>query len=214
MHAAGAGCARGVPQRHRDERFPHVIQRSRASHRDLSVPAEGQNGDCRTVQSANATPLTLEENRQSCTVRGYNFHLTFSKLTGKPISWNVNGEELITREPNINFFKPTIDNHKQEFEGLWQPNHIQIMQEHLRDFTFEQTEDALLITSQTIIAPPVFDFGMRCTYRWRIAADGQLNVELSGQPYGEYRDIIPCIGFTMGISGDLGQVALVRTWSW
>lgn len=155
----------------------------------------------------NATPLTLEENRQSCTVRGYNFHLTFSKLTGKPISWNVNGEELITREPNINFFKPTIDNHKQEFEGLWQPNHIQIMQEHLRDFTFEQTEDALLITSQTIIAPPVFDFGMRCTYRWRIAADGQLNVELSGQPYGEYRDIIPCIGFTMGISGDLGQVA-------
>lgn len=155
----------------------------------------------------NATPLTLEENRQSCTVRGYNFHLTFSKLTGKPISWNVNGEELITREPKINFFKPTIDNHKQEFEGLWQPNHIQIMQEHLRDFTFEQTEDALLITSQTIIAPPVFDFGMRCTYRWRIAAGGQLNVELSGQPYGEYRDIIPCIGFTMGISGDLGQVA-------
>ena len=81
------------------------------------------------------------------------------------------------------------------------------MQEHLREFTLEQTDDALLITSQTIIAPPVFDFGMRCTYRWRIAADGQLNVELSGQPYGEYRDIIPCIGFTMGINGDLGQVA-------
>ncbi|WP_234096767.1 beta-galactosidase subunit alpha [Citrobacter portucalensis] len=155
----------------------------------------------------NANPLTLEDSRQSCTVRGYNFHLTFSKLTGKPIAWNVNGEELITREPKINFFKPTIDNHKQEFEGLWQPNHLQIMQEHLREFTLEQTDDALLITSQTIIAPPVFDFGIRCTYRWRIAADGQLNVELSGQPYGEYRDIIPCIGFTMGINGDLGQVA-------
>lgn len=155
----------------------------------------------------NSPPLTLEDSRQSCTVRGYNFHLTFSKLTGKPIAWNVNGEELITREPKINFFKPTIDNHKQEFEGLWQPNHLQIMQEHLREFTLEQTDDALLITSQTIIAPPVFDFGMRCTYRWRIAADGQLNVELSGQPYGEYRDIIPCIGFTMGINGDLGQVA-------
>ncbi len=155
----------------------------------------------------NATPLTLEDSRQSCTIRGYNFHLIFSKLNGKPISWTVNGEELITREPKINFFKPTIDNHKQEFEGLWQPNHLQIMQEHLRDFGIEQTDDALLITSQTIIAPPVFDFGMRCTYRWRIAADGQLNVELSGQPYGEYRDIIPCIGFTMGINGDFGQVA-------
>lgn len=81
------------------------------------------------------------------------------------------------------------------------------MQEHLREFTLEWTDDALLITSQTIIAPSVFDSGMCCTYRWRIAADGQLNVELSGQPYGEYRDIIPCIGFAMGINGDLGQMA-------
>lgn len=155
----------------------------------------------------NASALTLEDDRLRCTVRGYNFAITFSKLNGKPISWNVNGEELITREPKINFFKPTIDNHKQEFEGLWQPKHLQIMQEHLRDFALEHTDNAVVITSQTIIAPPVFDFGMRCTYRWRVTVDGQLNVELSGQPYGEYPHIIPCIGFTMGINGDLGQVA-------
>lgn len=34
-----------------------------------------------------------------------------------------------------------IDNHKQEYEGLWQPNHLQIMQEHLRDFVVEQSDD-------------------------------------------------------------------------
>ena len=155
----------------------------------------------------NARALTLEDDRLSCTVRGYNFHLTFSKLNGKPTAWNVNGEALLTRAPKINFFKPTIDNHKQEFEGLWQPNHLHIMQEHLRAFTVEQTEDAVLITSHTLIAPPVFDFGMRCTYRWRIAMDGQVNVALSGEPYGEYPHIIPCIGFTMGINGAFDQVA-------
>lgn len=66
-----------------------------------------------------------------------------------------------------------IDNHKQEYEGLWQPNHLQIMQEHLRDFAVEQSDGEVLIISRTVIAPPVFDFGMRCTYIWRIAADGQ-----------------------------------------
>lgn len=86
----------------------------------------------------------------------------------------MNGESLLTREPKINFFKPMIDNHKQEYEGLWQPNHLQIMQEHLRDFAVEQSDGEVLIISRTVIAPPVFDFGMRCTYIWRIAADGQL----------------------------------------
>ncbi|MCM8845249.1 beta-galactosidase subunit alpha [Escherichia coli] len=155
----------------------------------------------------NARPLTLEDDRLSCTVRGYNFAITFSKMSGKPTSWQVNGESLLTREPKINFFKPMIDNHKQEYEGLWQPNHLQIMQEHLRDFAVEQSDGEVLIISRTVIAPPVFDFGMRCTYIWRIAADGQVNVALSGERYGDYPHIIPCIGFTMGINGEYDQVA-------
>ncbi|KLP56392.1 beta-D-galactosidase [Enterobacter genomosp. O] len=157
--------------------------------------------------NANATPLLLEEGRLSCSVTGHNFHARFSKVTGKLCSWQVNGEENLTREPKINFFKPMIDNHKQEYEGLWQPNHLQIMQEHLRGFEVEQQDDAVIITTRTLIAPPVFDFGMRCTYRWRIAADGQINVELSGERYGDYPHIIPCIGFTLGINGEFDQVS-------
>ncbi|MCW1826587.1 beta-galactosidase subunit alpha [Enterobacter asburiae] len=157
--------------------------------------------------NANATPLLLEEDRLSCSVSGHNFHARFSKVTGKLCSWQVNGEENLTREPKINFFKPMIDNHKQEYEGLWQPNHLQIMQEHLRGFEVEQQDDAVIITTRTLIAPPVFDFGMRCTYRWRIAADGQINVELSGERYGDYPHIIPCIGFTLGINGEFDQVS-------
>jgi evolved beta-galactosidase subunit alpha len=157
--------------------------------------------------NANATPLLLEEDRLSCSVTGHNFHARFSKVTGKLCSWQVNGEENLTREPKINFFKPMIDNHKQEYEGLWQPNHLQIMQEHLRGFEIEQHDDAVIITTRTLIAPPVFDFGMRCTYRWRIAADGQINVELSGERYGDYPHIIPCIGFTLGINGEFDQVS-------
>ncbi|XNM66089.1 hypothetical protein ACLK2E_16925 [Escherichia coli] len=75
----------------------------------------------------------------------------------------MNGVDQVTREPKINFFEPMIDNHKQEYEGLWQPNHLQIMQEHLRAFSAEQRGDEMVIISRSIIAPPVFDFGMRCT---------------------------------------------------
>ncbi|MFP1497396.1 hypothetical protein ACLB1Q_26530 [Escherichia coli] len=100
-----------------------------------------------------------------------------------------------------------IDNHKQEYEGLWQPNHFQNHAGTSARLAVEQSDGEILIISRTVIAPPVFDFGMRCTYIWRIAADGQVNVALSGERFGDYPHIIPCIGFTMGINGEYDQVA-------
>lgn len=100
-----------------------------------------------------------------------------------------------------------IDNHKQEYEGLWHPAHLQIMQEHFRTLSVEASEDAILITTSSIVSPPVFDFGMRCTYRYQINAQGHLNVELSGERYGDYPHVIPVIGLDLGINGSFDQVS-------
>jgi evolved beta-galactosidase subunit alpha len=127
-------------------------------------------------------------------------------VNGKLTSWIVNGEELIQSEPKLNFFKPMIDNHKQEHEGLWEPAHLQIMQEHFRTLHLEHLDGKVEITATSIIAPPVFDFGMRCEYRYQVSADGQLNLELSGERYGDYPHVIPAIGLDLGINGEFDQV--------
>ncbi|MGF1735762.1 beta-galactosidase subunit alpha [Photobacterium satsumensis] len=154
----------------------------------------------------NATPLRVEESRLSTLITGNNFALSFSKINGKLTSWVVNGEELIQSEPKLNFFKPMIDNHKQEHEGLWEPAHLQIMQEHFRTIDVTEHADCIEITTTSIVAPPVFDFGMCCKYRYQINADGQLNIELSGERYGDYPHVIPVIGLDLGINGDFDQV--------
>ncbi|MFM2584208.1 beta-galactosidase subunit alpha [Vibrio campbellii] len=157
--------------------------------------------------SHNAQALVTTESRLEHVIEGHNFTLTFSKVNGKLTSWRVNGEELIQSEPRLNFFKPMIDNHKQEYEGLWHPAHLQIMQEHFRTLQVEATDDSVSITTTSIIAPPVFDFGMRCTYRYQINAQGHLNVELSGERYGDYPHVIPVIGLDLGINGSFDQVS-------
>ncbi|MGR5143479.1 beta-galactosidase subunit alpha [Photobacterium sp. DNB23_23_1] len=154
----------------------------------------------------NATPLVVEESRLNTLISGNNFTLNFSKINGKLTSWVVNGEELIKSEPKLNFFKPMIDNHKQEHEGLWEPAHLQIMQEHFRTIDVVEQANGVEITTTSIIAPPVFDFGMRCEYRYQITPEGQLNVELSGEHYGDYPHVIPVIGLDLGINGDFDQV--------
>lgn len=157
--------------------------------------------------SHNAQALVTTESRLEHVIKGHNFTLIFSKVNGKLTSWRVNGEELIQSEPRLNFFKPMIDNHKQEYEGLWHPAHLQIMQEHFRTLQVEATDESVSITTTSIIAPPVFDFGMRCTYRYQINAQGHLNVELSGERYGDYPHVIPVIGLDLGINGSFDQVS-------
>jgi len=154
----------------------------------------------------NATALNIEESRLAYLIQGNNFALNFSKVNGKLTSWVVSGEELIKSEPKLNFFKPMIDNHKQEHEGLWEPAHLQIMQEHFRSLNVEEINGKVEITTTSIIAPPVFDFGMRCEYRYQVNSEGQLNVELSGERYGDYPHVIPVIGLDLGINGDFDQV--------
>ncbi|PSB87351.1 beta-galactosidase subunit alpha [Photobacterium damselae subsp. damselae] len=156
--------------------------------------------------SHNATELNVAESRLDYTITGHNFALTFSKVNGKLTSWLINGEELIQSEPRLNFFKPMIDNHKQEYEGLWQPAHLQIMQEHFRTLNVETLDGKVVINTTSIIAPPVFDFGMRCHYCYQINAEGQLNIELRGERYGDYPHVIPVIGLDLGINGDFDQV--------
>ena len=65
------------------------------------------------------------------------------------------------------------------------------MQQHFRRLSRQWQGEDLLLEVHSLIAPPVFDFGMRCTYRWRISAQGYVSLDLSGEPYGDFRQIIP-----------------------
>ena len=139
-------------------------------------------------------------------ISGNNFSLTFCRLSGELVSWLVEGEEIVGRAPHLTFFKPTIDNHKQEFEGLWQPYHVHLMQHHFRALRHFSQGDDIVVEIDSTIAPPVFDFGMRCTYQWRITPAGHVTLNLSGKPYGNYQAIIPKIGLDFGISKRFKQV--------
>ncbi|TNV22747.1 beta-galactosidase subunit alpha [Buttiauxella sp. B2] len=150
--------------------------------------------------------LSNETQGHQQVISGNEFSLTFCRLSGELVSWLVGGEEIVGRAPHLTFFKPTIDNHKQEFEGLWQPYHMHLMQHNFRAMRhYSQGEDEI-IEIDSVIAPPVFDFGMRCTYRWRITPAGHVTLDLSGRPYGNYQAIIPKIGLDFGISKRFKQV--------
>jgi len=159
-----------------------------------------------TFANSNSIALDVVESRLNYVVKGLNFAVNFSKVNGKLTSWLVNGEELIASSPKLNFFKPMVDNHKQEHDGLWEPAHLHIMQEHFRSIALEEIDGKAIFTVTSIIAPPVFDFGMRCTYVYEVNKEGQINIQLAGERYGKYPHVIPVLGLDLGINNDFDQV--------
>lgn len=126
-----------------------------------------------------------------------------SRRTGHLSGWNVAGRELITRPMRLHLTTPLVDNHQQEYDDLWEPRHFGALQEHLRDLTVDRTEGGVVIEAATQVAPPVFDFGMRVTYRYVVTASGTVTVTVSGTPYGDYRDIVQVIGVELGVDPGL-----------
>lgn len=155
---------------------------------------------------ARLAPPALAEHRLEYRVEGNGFHLVFCKLTGKLKQWEAGGMALLARPPQLAFYKPCIDNHKQENEALWLPQHLNILQEHLRGMEARRTDDVVEVIVDCQLAPPVLGYGMRCRYHYCVDGAGRVQLTLSGRPYGGMRDMIPKIGLSLGVHSQLDQV--------
>lgn len=133
--------------------------------------------------------------------------LTFDTLTADLLSWTADGRELVASPLRVGFWKPLVDNHQQEADDLWFPRHLQLMQTSIRDVAWREDGGDAVVTYRARIAPPVFDFGCHVDVEWRIAPDGAATLRATGSPYGDYRDIVPRIGVTLEVPGDLRRVA-------
>lgn len=152
---------------------------------------------------AAATPAAapkVSEEFNTLSVSGDDWTIEFDSASGSLISWTVNNAPIVTRAPRINIWRPLIDNHQQEYDDLWGPNLFSQCEQSLRNFWWTAENNSVVVTAEVRIAPPVFNFGIRATYEWVIAADGTVTVKLSGTPYGPYTDIIPKIGLDLGVS--------------
>jgi evolved beta-galactosidase subunit alpha len=81
--------------------------------------------------------------------------MVFCKLTGKLKEWVADGMPPLACAPQLTFYKPCIDNHKQENDAWWLPQHLNILQEHLRGMEVVRNGGTVDIIVDCQIAPPI-----------------------------------------------------------
>jgi evolved beta-galactosidase subunit alpha len=153
-----------------------------------------------------ADQVRVEESSFSVTLFSAGVEAVFHTLEGRLVSLRKSGFELIVQPLALNFYRPLIDNHALYARQHWEGKYLNVMQEHVKTVEHRYDGDDYVFIVQTIVAPPVFDFGFRCRYEFRMKPGGRLKISLSGDPYGAFEPFLPKIGAVIGINKDLQSV--------
>ena len=126
----------------------------------------------------------------------------FDRVRGRLERWECHGQGVIVSGPRFEFYRPVIDNHASYAEEHWKKRYLDVMREHVKSVEWSNENGVFVLVSDLIAAPPVFDFGFRCRRVFRLHAGdgGRMDVELSGEPYGEFKGFLPKIGSSTRIS--------------
>jgi evolved beta-galactosidase subunit alpha len=131
---------------------------------------------------------------------------SFDTVTGSLASLTRDGRPIISRGPAARLWRPLIDNHADVAARLWTANLLHLRIESCDSFEWRRAGDAVVVEARASVAPPSVDFGLRCVYRWEIAADGGARLDLDAVPYGTYRDLVPALGLDMQVPAGLGRI--------
>lgn len=159
-----------------------------------------------TLTSPTIDEIRVDEGKQELTIHTRQASIVFDLVSGNISQWRIQNRQLLSTPIHLGFWKPLIDNHQQEFDSIWEPNHIEIMQTSTRDVVWKQDKKCIIVTVKQRIAPPVYDFGMNVDIQYLIRRNGQIDIDVHGEPYGNYHDIIPRIGLSMDLLGSYRNV--------
>ncbi|WP_308743668.1 glycoside hydrolase family 2 TIM barrel-domain containing protein [uncultured Bifidobacterium sp.] len=127
--------------------------------------------------------------------------IVFDLVSGEIASWTAAGRSVLASGPRVGFWRPLIDNYQQEFDTIWQPNLTHVMQTSTRSVEWRCDGGDVVVEVAQRIAPPVYAYGMRVTLVYTVHPSGRVDLAVSGEPYGDFHDIIPRIGLTFEVPG-------------
>ncbi|MGI6082285.1 MAG: glycoside hydrolase family 2 TIM barrel-domain containing protein [Limnochordia bacterium] len=149
-----------------------------------------------------APALRCEENEHTITVQGGHFSLVFDKLYGVIDRWEYHGFESLNTGPKLLFWRAPIDNDRN-IRHEWRKAGLDQLTHRVDQCRITAVEPkAVKWEVQVRIAPPTAERALLCRYEYTLYATGDLILEVSGTPVGEF-PMLPRIGLEMTLPKEL-----------
>jgi beta-galactosidase len=126
------------------------------------------------------------DSRNILKVTGSNSIWTFNTLAGTLNSWSRDSTELISKAPELDFFRAPTDNDIPQDGWDWNDKKLQLAKPFTRKVEWTQPNSKeLQVTVHQRIAPPVLSWSIDSIILYTFRADGTLSIRVNGIPQGE-----------------------------
>lgn len=154
-------------------------------------------------------PIKISENKQLLIVENNKFKLTFSKIYGKLLSYELDGEEILEKGPELTLWRAVIDNDMYKKDDWINKYFLKNVSEQLAGLEYEEKENAVHIRINKYASALNQDWGFDLIYDYKVCRDGTLNVHVTGKKQirgPEYPEMLPRIGITMHVNQSYNKV--------
>ncbi|KIL42349.1 beta-D-galactosidase subunit alpha [Gordoniibacillus kamchatkensis] len=130
----------------------------------------------------------------------------FDKRRGMLLEWHYAGMQLVRSGPEMTVWRAPIDNDMYAVQDM-RKNYLDRMTHDVQQCSWSLSDEGkLVISSRFRFAPPVYDWGFDCEYRYTIDGSGKLSLELCGGPQGSVPKALPRLGLQMEIASSFDRV--------
>jgi len=164
------------------------------------------------LKTAGMPALKVNDRGNSIRVEGGEFEIEFDKVFGIVSSWSWDGAELLARGPRLNFWRATTDNdrggwNRKSDDNLWRDAGLHWLQHRIDSVDCRAIGKSVArIAVKSRIAPPVSDKSFECEYIYTVYGTGDVTLELSGVPRGDWPAMLPRIGIQMELKKRFDRV--------
>ncbi|KAH9860719.1 hypothetical protein J1614_012051 [Plenodomus biglobosus] len=135
--------------------------------------------------SSSGKPLDVTTSRNTLKITSSTSTWTFDTLHGTLTSWLQGSTEVISKAPEIDFFRAPTDNDIPQDGWDWKDKQLHLAKPSTRKVSWSQEGDSLKITVHQRVAPPILSWSIDCVLTYTFKADGTLSVHVTGTPKGE-----------------------------
>ena len=155
----------------------------------------------------NLSALNVEEIKHHLLVKGANFELDFNTVTGQMETWKHENISLIKTGPKLQFWRAMTDNDHRSAR-VWKQHGVHWLEQRIDHVSWHVTDDQTKVTVKVTgrIAPPILAWGIGVELTYTIFGDGDVYVDVKGDPRGDFPKTLPRIGLEMTIPNTMDRV--------
>lgn len=153
--------------------------------------------------------MKIEEDQTQLILENDQFRTVFSKVHGILLSYQINGEEIIQKGPELTLWRAVIDNDMYKKDDWINKYFLKNAKEQFVSLTYEMNKGFADVEIKKYLSSVNQAWGFHLIYHYRITQDGVLNLHLKGEKVlrgNEIPQMLPRIGITLNLNNEYNDV--------